>query len=231
MELDFYRAIEILNKVKRKKDYLTKVEELKQFVFTRYSPWHSYRLALELDTHGYDVSDLENHIIKLGAPHYLISFALGIRSANIPKLQEAVIRSRSAANIAAFACFVKNADGPRLEECVAELKNPQGAYTLLANYKNVDVEKFRPIIMKSKRPRYLYQLSKHTTNAFQLTQIEDLILRSKSFFYMRLFWQNTPSADLVKLENRVLASGNLKEIKKTYALTGSKRLGRFVMLS
>ena len=86
------------------------------------------------------------------------------------------------------------------------------------------------IIIKSGKPRYLFELAQILTSRSDLNKIQELIIQSKSFTYMRLFANKIKMADVNKIEQAVLASDNGKEIKKFAAQVKQSKMKKFLLM-
>lgn len=84
--------------------------------------------------------------------------------------------------------------------------------------------------MKSKRPRYLYTLARLIKNKKELELIEELIIRSKSMLYVRLFGQHIKGANINKLEAAVIESQNVESMKKFNSVIKSPRIDKLMLL-
>lgn len=236
MEIDFYRGVEELSKITKKRDYLKKVKELKEFVFSKKNPYYAYRLGLELDSKQFSVQDLEEFLfVCLGnywSPHWLLAWARNISTANVSKCQEAIVISRATRYIAEFACFVPGADFDYLQQIILEIGKPAGADVLIRyRPKQTNIQQFVPLLLKSKKPKYLSLLAEHTSDPILIQKIWDLMLKTKSLHLIRQFWANHHQhLSLPELEEKVLATKNITEIRKTFEITKSKRLARYVLL-
>lgn len=236
MEIDFYRGIEELSKITKKRDFLKKAEELKAFVYSKKNPYYAYRLGLELDGKQLPVQDLEDFIFSCmrsyWSPHWLLAWARNVSSANILRCQEVIVASQAARYIAEFACFVPEADFDYLQQIILEIGKPAGADVLIRyRPKQTNIQQFIPLLLKSKKPKYLTLLAEHTTDPALIKKIWDLMLKTKSLHLIRQFWVNHQQhLSLPELEEKVLATRNIAEIKKTFDITKSKKLARYVLM-
>lgn len=133
---------------------------------------------------------------------YACAFAMNIKGADIKALRNVVIKSKKVKYINRFACFVKGANRKRLEA----------------------------LIIESKKPRYLFQLAQRLTSSKDIEKIEDLIIRSGSFTYMRLFAEDIASADVEKIEQAVLATDNSAEVKKFAKYVSKSKMKKFLLV-
>ena len=161
---------------------------------------------------------------------YAFLFAQNIPNADIKALQKVVVGSGEIKYIYKFACFVKGADRRKLQSIILKSKNVKGAHTLLKNVEGAKVEKFKDIILDSGRPRYLYELAKHLDDPEEIARIEDLIIEAGSFMYIRLFADKIKQANIEKLEQAVLDSNNMEQIKKFAKYVKSSKMKRFFLV-
>jgi len=100
----------------------------------------------------------------------------------------------------------------------------------LKHVKGSDTSKFKQIIIDSGKPRYLFELAKHLTTDSDIEMIEDLIIKSNSFTYMRLFAEKIKKANVEKLEQAVLATDNGPEIKKFAKYVRKSKMKQFLLV-
>ena len=131
---------------------------------------------------------------------YAFLFAQNIRNCDIKALQQLVVDSKKTKYICKFACFVKNADRKPLENIILKSKNVKYAHMFLKHVKDSDVNKLKEVILRSKKPRYLFELAKHLSSPKDISKIEDIIIETQSFTYMRLFAEKIKMANIEKLE-------------------------------
>jgi hypothetical protein len=60
--------------------------------------------------------------------------------------------------------------------------------------------------------------------------VEDLIIKSQSFTYMRLFAEKIKKADVDKIEQAVLATDNGPEIKKFAKYVRKSKMKKFLLV-
>ena len=161
---------------------------------------------------------------------YAFMFAQHIKHADIKALQNLVIDSQKIKFITKFACFVKNAEHKPLEVLILKSKNVKYAHMYLKHVKTANINKFRQIIIESNKPRYLFELAKHYQTYKELEIIEDLIIASGSFTYMRLFAEKIKLANVEKIEQAVLDTDNNEEIKKFAKYVRGSRMKQFLLV-
>jgi len=225
-------TLENLLRIKQKniKEFEHKAREIAYSAIQHKKIYIVYRIAKELQDLYCDVEDIEDFIISFGDPFYIYKFAREIKSANIIRLQEAIINTHNYNYIAKFACFVNGADTELIENLIIQSNNARAAYIYLRFGKHPNIHKFKHIFIKSKKPRYLYGLAQVLTDPIELELIEKLIIEGKSNMYVRLFAANIPGANIQKLENRILATRNMTEIKKFARSIKSEKLNKLIML-
>ena len=84
--------------------------------------------------------------------------------------------------------------------------------------------------MKSRKPRYLFALAKLTKNKKDLEKIQQLIIDSPSSTYVRLFAVHIKGADIKKLEERIISTKNVIEMKRFARAVNSPRLKKLSLL-
>lgn len=161
---------------------------------------------------------------------YAFMFAQHIKTADIKTLQTLVIGSKKIKYITHFACFVKTAELELLEELILKANQAKYAHMYLKHIKTANVNKFKDTILMSGKPRYLFELAKHFKDPKEVGQVENLIIASGSFTYMRLFAEKIKLADVDKIEQAVLATENNVEIKKFAKYVRRSRMKPFLLV-
>jgi geranylgeranyl pyrophosphate synthase len=100
----------------------------------------------------------------------------------------------------------------------------------LKHVEGSDVSKFKDVILASKKPRYLFELAKHTEDLAEIQIIQDLIITSGSFTYMRMFAEKIKSADIEKIERAILDTDNVEEIKKFAKYVKRSKMKKFFLV-
>src|SRR5271166_86901 len=170
--------------IKEKQDFIKNRQELDKLqkeILLEKDVAFAYFFASEF---RYQTHLMQKLILDKKNAKYAFFFALHIENADIKALQSVVAESKKAEYITKFACFVKNADRRYLERFI---KNAKYATMYLKHAKDADPNKFKDIILRSGKPSYLFELAKRLTSPEEISQIEDLIIQSNSFTYMRLF--------------------------------------------
>lgn len=187
----------------------------------------AYFFAVE---YNYKTYLLQNLIIEKQDSKYALIFAQDIPYADIRSLQQIVLNSNNPRYIAKFACFVKGADQKPLIKWILNAQDARYTHMLIKNIDEIDLGKCKPVIMKSKKPTYLFELAKHLTKKSDIEDIETLIIESKCFEYIRLFAIHIKQANVSRLEQAVLDSGNQKEIKKFAKKVKQSQMKKFLVL-
>jgi len=191
----------------------------------------AYLFCTEFDYKHYR---MQRVIFENKEPKYAFIFAQNIPNSDIKSLQKIVIDSKNIKYICNFACFVRGADLKPLEtlilKSITKPKNVKYAHKYLKHVSGANVKKFKDFIMVSKKPRYLFELAKHLTNKKEIEKIEDLIIETGSFTYMRLFAEKIKLANIEKIEQVILDTDNVNEIKKFARYVKHSRMKRFFIV-
>lgn len=221
---DYFEWIDRVGKIKRHKTH--ELEQLQDDIIRNGDAAWAYFFASEFDHKTY----LMRKVVLDGQdPKYAYAFALSIPNADIKALQDVVVGSRKIKYITHFACFVRGADHKLLQGLVIKSKSVQYAHMFLKHVKDANAKKFRDIILESGKPRYLFELAKHSLADLEL--IEDLIIKSGSFTYMRLLAEKVKQANVDKIEQAVLDTGNSAEIKKFAQCVRRSKMRQFLLVS
>jgi len=226
----FASSLEALLKIKDKKELAVKSKLLEQYVIDNDNPMLAFRLAIELDDRLIRTTKLQNFIIETGDARYILKFAWNIKRTNVKKLQEAIMKYGNIIQITKFGCFIRGADRSTIEDLIVKSNSAKSAYLYLRCVKSCDVNKLKTIILHSKRPRYLFALAKVTKNKKDLEKIQELIIESPSNIYVRLYAIYIKGADIKKLEDRIIATKNVEEMKKFAKAVKSPRLEKLCLL-
>jgi hypothetical protein len=184
------------------------------------------------DKTGYNAESLENLRNEILADNdwALAYFFLTEFDYKPHRMSKIIIDSNDPKYICYLACFVEKSYNQQLERIVIASQNPKYAHLLLKYVKNCDAQQLKPIIVDSKKPRYLFELAKHLTLLQDISEIEDLIIKSGSHTYMRLFARKIKLANIDKIEQAVLDSNNTEEIKKFAVQVKKSRIRQFLIL-
>lgn len=226
----FASSLENLLKIKDKKELAAKSKILVKYVINNDNPMLAYRLAFELDDRNISTTKLQNFIIDSGDARYILKLACAVKRSNIRKLQNAIMKYGNILQIAKFGCVVRGANKESIENLIVKSNNPKAAYLYLRFVKSCDVNRLKPIIFKSKRPRYLFLLAKLVRSKKDLEKIQELIIESPSHTYVRLFAVHIKGADIRKLEDRIISTKNIEEMKKFAKVVNSPRLSKLSVL-
>lgn len=165
-----------------------KLDQIQEEIIRTNNTAHAYFFAFETN---YKIHKMQAVVLKNADPKYLYKFARFIPQADIKKIAKILA-----------------------EQVTNEKKFVRYAHSFLKHVKGANVLQFKDTIMASGKPRYLYWMAKHLKSRKEIAQIENQIINAKSFTYARLMAQYIPGADLSKLEQFILDSGNVKQIKK-----------------
>jgi hypothetical protein len=209
-----YLNLDDLTKIQDRNAFIIRAREISNIAIQEKNIYLVYKLAVILDERGYGVSRLEKYICQSRNPFFILRFAKDIMRANITRLQNAIIRLGDAVNVAKFGCFVRGANKELLEDIVIKSKNAKAAYMFLKFYKDAKIQRLKHIILKSKKPRYLFLLACKLNNQKEIDLIQDIIIESNSNTYVRLLAKHVRLADLVKLENRIIETQDVTELKR-----------------
>jgi hypothetical protein len=232
---DFLRWIKILEEKQIKPIYKNiisydqnELEKFQKEIIEKKDSSLAYFFAQEFT---YKTYLMQKIIIDNEDYKYAYLFAQTIDNADVKTLQNIVIKSNKIKYICKFACFVKTNDLSTLETIILESKNAKMAHMFIKHIKGVDINKFKDIILNSKKPRYLFELAKHITNQKELILIEDLIIATKSFTYMRLLAEKIKHVNVEKIELAILDLDNINEIKKFAKNVKKSKMKRFLLIS
>lgn len=188
----------------------------------------AYFFAYEFPYKRYKMQKI---ILENKDPKYACLFAQNIENSDIKALQKIVTNSNKIRYICKFACFVKDANIKPLELLIIKSRNVKYIHMYLKHVKVADVNKFKEIILASKKPRYLFELAKHTKDIKDLEKIEDIIIACKSFTYIRLLAEKIKNINIDKLEQAVLDSDNIYEIRKFASNVRKSKMKKFLLVS
>lgn len=228
-DLHFQNSLEIISRTKDKRERLDKFQELEQYVIPKQNPFLAWRLALEARSY-YNISELENIIIGSKSPEFIFRFARTIKKANINRLQQAMEETKNIVYISEFICFIPTSDPSNIENLLNIYKNPRAAYIYLRYFRGANLEAIKDILLKSKKPRYVYEVAKKTKKSEDIELIQDIIINSKSNAYVRLFAKHIPGADIKKLEDRIIKTQDIEEIKKFAKVIKTPRMEKILFL-
>lgn len=226
----FASCLETLLKIKNKKELAVKVKKLEKYVIENHNPFLAFRLSIELDERGISTTRLQNFIINSQDARYIYKYAYEIRRANVKKMQDAIMKCGNILQITQFGCFIRGANKKIIENLIIESDNAKSAYLYLRFVKFCNIKKLKPIILRSRKPRYLFALAKVLKNKQELEEIQNLIIDSSSNTYVRLFAIHIKGADIKKLEDRIISTNSVEEMKKFVKAVKSPRLLKLSLL-
>lgn len=213
-----------------KNNLTSKIKELDSFqeeIIKNNDTAFAYFFAMEFPYKQYKMQKL---ILDNKDPKYAFLFAQNIKLSDTKALQNLVVESKKIKYICKFACFVKNAEINQLETLILKSKNVKYAHMFLKYVKTSNVEKFKNLILSSEKPRYLFELSKRLTDPKDISLIEDLIIKSNSFTYLRLFAEKNKMANIDKIEQYILSTDNVDEIKKFAKYVRKSSMRHFLLV-
>lgn len=164
------------------------------------------------DTH-FQAHKMQAIVLQATNPLWAVLFAAYIPNADIKALQAKVLSSNDLQKAVEFACYVPNADVRAVERAVIKAGSAKAAATLLAHSDCASVSALQRTILTRGAPAHLLELARHLRGGKALRQIEDILVAKKAVKHCRLFAQEIKGADIERLEQVVLDSGNTKEIK------------------
>lgn len=204
----------------------SELDELQAEIITSNNSAFAYHFAHDF---SYRTYKMQNIILANRDPKYSVLFAQNIKNCDINSLQKIVINSKNIKFITRFACFVKNCDKALLEKLIIKSNNAKYVHMYLKHGKPKNINKLKKIIINSNKPKYLFELAKHITSQKEFDIIEDLIIKSKSYTYIRLLAAKSKLANVEKLENVILTSTE-SEIRKFAKSVKKSKMRKFLFL-
>jgi hypothetical protein len=174
---------------------------------------------------------MQKVILESKNPQYAFLFAQNVKGSDTQALQKIVIESNKIKYICKFGCFIANADRKLIEKIISNSKNAKYAHMFLKHVKHANVDLLKQPIFKAKKPRYLFELAKHISDKKDLAIIEDMIIEQQSFLYMRLLASKVKNIDIEKLENAIIESGNMEELKKFAKCVRKSKMRGFLLIA
>jgi hypothetical protein len=162
---------------------------------------------------------------------YAYLFALNVAGADVKALRKIVQNAGNTSIITDFACNIPGAEYSLLEKQIIASKKAKFANRLIKTSIAIDVKALKSVIIQSKKPRYLFDLATRTSSPKEIMLLQKLIIESKSFTYMRMFAENIDGADVEKIEQAVLDSGNTEEIEKFAKYVKASKMRKFLVVS
>ena len=187
----------------------------------------AYFFATELMYKQYRMQKL---ILDQKDAKYAFMFARYVQNCDIKALQKVVMQSGKIKYITRFACHIRGANRKPLEKLIIQANKVKWVHEYLKHVKPVKIDRFKYIILSSGKPRYLFELAKHLTDPQDIKQVQDLIIASGSFTYMRLFATKIKTADVEKIERAVLDTENIEEIKKFARYVKKSKMRKFLLV-
>lgn len=217
---------------KPRDQYQANMTALQEKIIANNDAAMAYYFACDIGHQNYKMQQV---IIKSKSAQYGILFAINIINADINALQKMILESNDLEAICQLACYVPNVNIKKIQSIILNnpksKKNAKWAHMLLKHVPEINPNKFKQVIFDSKKPRYLFELAKHLKNKKELLLIQDLIINSKSPTYIRMFAEKFDFADVERLEQAVLDSGDTKEIKRFALYVKRSKMRNFIILS
>jgi hypothetical protein len=175
------------------------------------------------------LEQIQSEIIKTqdAALAYFFAAQFGYKSY---RMQQVILDRKDAKYALIFASNIKDCDVRALQKVVAESKKIKYICKFAYLVKNAKRKPLEKLVLTSNKPKYIFELAQHTSNIKNLNTIQDLIIKSGSFTYMRLFAERIKQADVDKIEQAVLDTNNTVEIKKFAKYVRRSRMKRFFLV-
>jgi len=219
-----------LARIRDHREFLRRARSAEKLIISGTDPLPAYRLSLEFASRNITARHLETFIISTGDPSSIFKLARDNPRVRVERLQAAMLQIASPAAIARFACLVPGADKRRLEKLIIKSGNAQAAAFFITHDRFCNLAKLKPIIMRSGKPRYLLALAKRLTSKKDILRIQELIIQSGSYRYMRLFAAACTHADVQRLEDLAFQSMDIELIKAFALSVGSERASRLLTI-
>jgi len=216
------------NKKLNNQDYITDLENFQNEIIKNNDVSFAYLFSCEF---FHKVYLMQKVVLDCKNPQYAFLFAQNVKGSDIKALQKIVIESNKIKYICKFGCFIPGADRKLIEEIISKSKNAKYAHMFLKHVKNANVSLLKQPIFKAKKPRYLFELAKHISDRDDLSIIEDMIIEQQSFLYMRLLAFKVKNIDIDKLENAIIESGNIEELKKFAKYVKKSKMRGFLLIA
>ncbi len=171
-----------------------------------------------------------NQILLTIQPNPLSKDPTGYNAEELERIQHFIIKNNDSALAYYFALefdYKRN----KMLNLILKQEDAKYAHLYIKNIDNSVANKVKKIIIDSEKPSYLFELAKHLDSIYEISKIEDLIIRLKSYTYIRLFAQHIKKANIDKLEQAILESDNLKEIKKFAINVRESKMKQFLLVS
>ena len=210
----------------------SKLDEIQEAIIKIQSSAYACAFASSFNYKTYKMQEV---ILKNKDLKYIVLFARYVKGADIKALQKIILNSPLKNRIkylCEFARFVPGADIKKIEKIVvhitAQNKNlAQAAYLFLKEIKSGALKK---IILSFGKSHQLYWLAQQTSSRKDIAYIEKLLIKQKNFTHIRLMAQHIKLANIPKLEQFVLESGNVKEIRRFAKAVKDSKSRHFAIL-
>ena len=190
---------------------------------------NDYLLWTEKIIDGIDLSTLQKEIVETKNPAFAYFFALDFHT-SLHLMQKIILDAKDAKYSYLFALDIPNADINALQDIVIKSNKIKYINQFDSNIKSAHHKLLQSIILKSKKPKYLLELAKRTKNAYLLKKIEDILVETHEYTYMRLFAENIEGANIERLEQAILDGNDSDEAKKFAARVKNSTMKQFLLL-
>jgi hypothetical protein len=165
---------------------------------------------------------MQTIVLNSNSPKYITLFARCVQNADTQALERALFASQHPQTIrylVRFAASIPTANLRKIEtrllqQASVDTRLIHLAVSFLKAIPSAKIDRFIPLILRAGAAQHLYFLAQQGVAKRELRQIEDRLIQAKSFRFIRQLAANIPGANLTKLEDFVLSSGNIKEIKQ-----------------
>lgn len=163
--------------------------------------------------------------------NYIFLYASKINNSDIKSLEISILKTKNIKVITEFACFIPKISVDKFKKVILKSKNPKSFYMFIKHINSNNINLFKDVLIKSGKGTYLFELSKHIKSKKDIELIEDALIKSKSYTYIRLLAKNNKLANLEKLEEFIMNSGNIKEMKKFAKDIKQSKMRNFLIAS
>ena len=188
----------------------------------------AYLFALNVPYRTYLMQDI---VLHSSDPTYIVLFAKHIPYADIKSLQARTIQLGKPEWMFVFAYHVAEANRKTLERAIIKSGSAKWCHMALKYLPGSSYTAFRDPILGSRCPTYLLELARRCGGDKRLLKaIETILVEDKQAKHCRLFAKEIPGANIKRLEQAVLESENLTEIKRFATQVKESKLNRLSVL-
>src|SRR5665213_1024572 len=181
----------------------------------------AYATFFAIET-GFQSYRMQRLVLESKSVKYAFLFAKEVLNADIRALQKIILSSKDKDRLkylCKFAIFVPGANLKKIESIIAKEVSQnkeliQFAYLFLKGVKTANILNFKQAILSYGAPSHLYYLAQHSTSRREISMIEKKLMEAKSYTYIRLLAQNIELANISRLEDFILDTGDVSQIKK-----------------